>query len=141
MKPGRLPFWVRLGHAAAAYLVLLGALLLTGLAWYGVKQNVEAWERARFDETVKTTEEAIDRRMNSYVDAMLVSRGLFVASDVVERDEWQEYVSGTDIQSRYPGIQAIGYAERVPLEGRDEHIARVREEGLACYELWPAGER
>ena len=45
------------------------------LAWYGVEQNVEARERARFDKTVKTTKEAIDRRMNAYVDAMLRQPG------------------------------------------------------------------
>jgi hypothetical protein len=141
VKPYRLRFRDRLGHASAAYTVLLGMLLLTGLAWYGVKQNVETRERARFEETVKTIEEAIDRRMNTYVDAMLDSRGLFVATETVERHEWRNYVAGSDLERRYPGIQAVGYTERVRPEERDDHVARVREEGLASYELRPTGER
>ncbi len=141
VKPYRLRFRDLLGHASAAYIVLLGMLLLTGLAWYGIKQNVEARERARFEETVKTTEEAIDRRINTYVDAMLDSRGLFVASETIERHEWRNYVAGSDLERRYPGIQAVGYAERVRPEERNDHVARVREEGLASYELRPTGER
>ena len=48
---------LRLG--GAAYGVLLIALLLTLLAWYYVRQNVEAQTRARFDETTQGTQEAI----------------------------------------------------------------------------------
>ena len=38
---------------------------------------------ARFDETVIIIEEAIDQRMDAYVDAMLDSRGLFYASSSI----------------------------------------------------------
>ena len=73
MKPDRLPLRGFLDRTPAAYVVLLGTLLLTLLAWYYVDQNVENRERARFDETVVMTEEAIDQRMGAYVDAMLDS--------------------------------------------------------------------
>jgi signal transduction histidine kinase len=132
--------WGRL-RRAAAYIVLLGALILTGLAWYYVSQNVEAQEQARFDETVQTTQQAIDRRLNAYIDAMLDVRGLFAASESVERDEFREYVDGTDLQERYPGVQAVGYSERVGSEEKDEFESKVREEGYPDYSLVPDGER
>jgi signal transduction histidine kinase len=132
--------WGRL-RRAAAYIVLLGALILTGLAWYYVSQNVEAQEQARFDETVQTTQQAIDRRLNAYIDAMLDVRGLFAASESVERDEFREYVDGTDLRERYPGVQAVGYSERVGSEEKDEFESKVREEGYPDYSLVPDGER
>ena len=142
MKPGRLPFRGFLDRTPAAYVVLLGTLLLTLLAWYYVDQNVENRERARFEETVTVTKEAVDQRMSAYVDAMLDGRGLFYASSSsVERDEWRDYVAGSDVSSRYPGIQALGYVERVRPEEREDHVDRVREEGLDSYELRPSGER
>ena len=141
MKPGRLPFRGFLDRTLAAYVVLLGTLLLTLLAWYYVDQNVENRERARFEETVTVTKEAVDQRMSVYVDAMLDGRGLFYASSSVERDEWRDYVAGSDVSSRYPGIQALGYVERVRPEEREDHVDRVREEGLDSYELRPSGER
>jgi signal transduction histidine kinase len=126
---------------AAAYVVLVGALILTGLAWYYVSQNLRAQEQARFDEAVQTTQWAIDRRMSAYVDAMLNVRGLFAASESVERDEFGKYVDGTDLRRRYPGVQAVGYSERVGSEEKDEFESEVREEGFSDYALMPDGER
>jgi signal transduction histidine kinase len=130
----------RLRHVAA-YVVLVGALILTGLAWYYVSQNLRAQEQARFDEAVQTTQRAIDRRMSAYVDAMLDVRGLFAASESVEGDEFSKYVDGTDLRLRYPGVQAVGYSERVESEEKDEFESEVREEGFSDYTLLPDGER
>ena len=127
-------------RTVVAYVVLAVALLLTGLAYYYVRQNVEARERARFEEITQATELAVDRRMNTYIDAMLDGRGLFAASESVTREEWKEYVAGSDLKRRYPGIQAIAYAEHVPLQEREAYVRRVREEGFS-YTLRPAGER
>ncbi len=129
------------GRKAVAYAVLVAALLLTGLASCYVRQNVEARERERFEEIVGSTERAVDRRMQTYVDAMLDGRGLFAASESVTREEWSEYVAGSDLERRYPGIQAIAYAERVPLEEREAHVWRVRGAGFPSYSLRPSGER
>src|SRR5215212_11170150 len=120
-----------LDRTTVAYAVLLVALLLTGLAFYYIHQNVEAREHERFEEIMGSTERAVDRRMQTYIDAMLDGRGLFAASDSVTREEWNDYVAGSDLERRYPGIQAIAYAERVPLEERGAHVRRVRQEGFS----------
>lgn len=130
-----------LGRTAAAYGVLVVALLLTVLAALYVRENVAARENERFDETVQTVRRALDRRMNTYVDSMLEGRGLFAASNSVTREEWSRYVTASDLQRRYPGIRAVGYAPRVALEGREDHVSRLREEGFEGYELRPVGER
>ena len=86
MRLGRLPVRGFLDRTPAAYVSLLGTLLTwlaTRLAWYYEDQSVENRGRARFDETVIKIEEAIDQRMDAYVDAMLDSRGLFYASSSV----------------------------------------------------------
>jgi hypothetical protein len=65
----------------AAYVILLGTLLTwlaSWLAWYYEDQSVENRGRARFDETVIIIEEALDQRMDAYVDAKLDSRGLLL---------------------------------------------------------------
>jgi hypothetical protein len=76
--------FVRIGEhlrrSAAAYGVLLISLVLTALAYYYVRQNVETQNRLRFDETTEATQEAIERRTKAYLDAMFGARGLFYAS-------------------------------------------------------------
>jgi signal transduction histidine kinase len=135
-----------LRRAAVAYAVLLVALMLTALAYYYVRQNVEASVRDQFDETVMAAQDAIDRQMNSYVEAMLGSRGLFYASNSVEEGEWDDYGSGIDLEERYEGMQVLGYARRVePAEREDfeDQLAEtLRDEGVGDGStLRPEGER
>jgi signal transduction histidine kinase len=130
-----------LRRGIAAYGVLLISLLLTVLASYYVRQNVEAQNRVRFDETARATQEAIERRTQAYLDAMLGARGLFYASKSVDRGEWDDYVEGIEPGSRFEGLQALGYAGRVVPEEREVF---GREEGLPGGirpDLDPGGER
>jgi serine phosphatase RsbU (regulator of sigma subunit)/CHASE1-domain containing sensor protein/anti-sigma regulatory factor (Ser/Thr protein kinase) len=139
--------FVRIGRhlrrGAPAYGVLLIALLLTLLAFYYVRQNVEAQTRARFDDTTQATQEAIERRTKAYLDAMFGARGLFYASEAVTRKEWNNYVEGIEPGDRFEGLQALSYAERVEPEEREAFARRAREEGLPDLrpDLNPGGER
>ncbi len=135
-----------LRRASVAYAVLLVALMLTLLAYNYVRQNVEASARDQFDETVMAAQDAIDRQMNSYVEAMLGSRGLFYASNSVEEGEWDDYGSGIDLEERYEGMQVLGYARRVEPADRedfeDQLTETLRDEGLGDRSaLRPEGER
>src|ERR671920_255990 len=135
-----------LRRMGVAYAVLLVALALTLLAFYYVRQNVEASVRDQLDETVRAAQDAIDRQMDSYVEAMLGSRGLFYASSSVEEGEWDDYANGIDLEERYEGMQALGYIERIKIsekEDFEDQIAdRLREEGLGDRPaLRPEGQR
>jgi serine phosphatase RsbU (regulator of sigma subunit)/CHASE1-domain containing sensor protein len=140
-------WFVRIGHhlrrGGAAYGVLLISLLLTLLASYYVRHNVEAQNRLRFDETTQATQEAIERRTEAYLDAMLGARGLFYASKSVTREEWDNYVEGIEPGSHFEGLQALSYAEYVTPERREAFARRAREEGLPELRpaLDPGGER
>lgn len=129
-----------LRRAGAAYLVLLFALFFTVLAWYYVQESVEAQARSRFDEITQTAKIAISRRTEAYIDLLYGTRGLFYASEVVERDEWRRYVDGIMIQSNYEGIQALGYADRVEPGEREDFFRENDLPGLRP-DLSPGGER
>ncbi|CAA9476148.1 MAG: diguanylate cyclase/phosphodiesterase (GGDEF & EAL domains) with PAS/PAC sensor(s) [uncultured Rubrobacteraceae bacterium] len=135
-----------LGHlrrGAAAYGVLLISLLLTALAWYYVRDTVEKQSSVRFDETVRATQAAVDRRTDDYLDAMFGARGLVLASDSVDPPEWEEYVKGVEPGTRLKGLQALAFAERVEPSEREGFIRRLEEGGLPGLrpDLEPGGER
>src|SRR5215204_2840018 len=111
-----------------AYAVLLLSLVLTGLAWYYVTQTVEAQNQVRFDETVQATRAAVDRRTDAYLDALFGARGVFLASNSVEREEWESYVRGIETKSRLAGLQALGFAEYVKPEEREAFEKKARKE-------------
>src|SRR4028119_982633 len=97
-----------LGHlrrGAAAYGVLLISLLLTALAWYYVRDTVEAHNRVRFNETVRATQAAVGRRTDDYLDAMFGARGLVLASDSVDPREWEGAGGGAERRGGLGGRQ------------------------------------
>jgi signal transduction histidine kinase len=139
--PGRVFRHVR--TAAAAYAVLLLSLLLTGLAWYYVQATVEEQNNVRFDETVQATKAAVDRRTDAYLDALFGARGVFLASNAVEREEWESYVNGIETKTRLEGLQALGFAKYVSPDEREDFEQEARKEGrpLMRPDLDPGGER
>jgi serine phosphatase RsbU (regulator of sigma subunit)/CHASE1-domain containing sensor protein/anti-sigma regulatory factor (Ser/Thr protein kinase) len=136
-------FWDYLRHRAAAFGVLLIALLLTVVAWYYVSQTVEVQNRARFEESTQATREALERRTKAYLDAMFGARGLFYASDSVTREDWSDYVRGIEPTNRFEGLQALGFAQRVDPEDRESFLREAQDEGLPEMrpDLDPGGER
>src|SRR3712207_6396793 len=93
--------------------------------------------------TLFRSQEAIERRTEAYLDAILGARGLFYASKSVTRGEWGNYVEGIEPGSHFEGLQALSYAEYVTPESREAFARRAREEGLPELrpDLYPGGER
>jgi len=147
LRRGVARFGRHVRRGAAAYSVLLLALLLTLLAYYYVRQNVEAEARTRFDETTKATRAAIYRRVNAYLAAMFGARGLLRVSDSVGRDEWDGYVRSIEPGSplrksqSLEGLQSLGFATYLRPGETEAYSREAREEGVR--DLWPEpdGER
>ncbi len=141
LRSGLARFGRHLRRGAPAYGVLLISLLLTVLAWYYVRQSVDAQNRARFDETTLAAQSAIYRRMARYLDAMFGARGLLLVSDPVERAEWDDYVRGIQPENRLEGLQSLGFAKYVR-SGEGEAFSReARDEGVRGLRPGPDGER
>jgi PAS domain S-box-containing protein len=125
----------------AAYVVLACTLLLTFGAWRYAQRAVQAEEEERFDRDVALSREAIDGRLDAYVQILLGVRALFAGSQVVERSEFQLYVAALDLGGRYPSLRGIGWAPRVPAASRVQHEAAMRRQGLPDYAIHPEGAR
>jgi signal transduction histidine kinase len=136
-------FGRHLRRGAVSYGVLVVALMLTFLAYYYVRQNVEVEERARFKDATQAVKTVIYRRVSRYLDAMLGARGLFSGGNSVERDEWVGYVRALEPQTsfRLDGFQSLGFAKYVRPEEVEAFSREARRDGGRG--LWPEpdGER
>src|SRR5215212_9552673 len=144
LGPGLARFGRHLRRGAPAYGVLLISLLLTVIAWYNVRQSVDAQNRARFEEATQAATSAIARRMNRNLDVMHSARALLLVSDSVDREEWNRYVgivTGIEPERLWwrSGLQSLGFAKYVRPEEREALSREAREEG--GRDLWPDGER
>lgn len=92
----------------------LVGLVLTFLATLHAHRTIQAEEEGRFQGALVAVQEAIDRRMEGYVALLLAGRGLFMASEVIERQEFHEWAASLQLGERFPGIEGIGFAAVVP---------------------------
>ena len=124
-----------LRRAAVAYLILaLGLAITVGVTGYDVQQSVDA-DRERLDRNAATIEAAITDRLARYLDVLRGARSLFAASGAVDREEWDAYVRGLDLQSRYPGTRSLAYARWVPAAEKEAFLAAMRAGGIPEYAI------
>lgn len=124
---------------AVAYVVLLLSLALTAVAFLYVRADTGLQNRVLFDDAASATQQAIERRTSSYVDALLGARGLFAASDFVTQDEWKGFAASIEPNERYAGLQALGYVEYVTESEREEFLDETSLD--LRPDLDPGGER
>ncbi|MCB1616409.1 MAG: CHASE domain-containing protein, partial [Pseudomonadales bacterium] len=95
----------------------------------------------RFVFEVNTSVQAITKRMQEYEQVLRGGVGLFMASEHVDRKEFQTYVANLLIDTYWPGIQGIGYAQMISPDSLTAHEKSIRSEGFPDYMVYPPGER
>ena len=123
--------WVALSAAAA----------LTVAGWIGLERSRFDEARVQFERRTETAEAAIRTRMLAYEQVLRSGAARIASSPATSRQEWRDFIAQLQLDERFPGIQSIGYAERVRSGERAAHLKRLRAEGLAEYEIRPTGER
>ena len=124
-----------------AWLTLLITLTLTALAWYLVNKGVEATAQADFKNHVDRTHDAVKQRMLAYEQVLRGGIALFNASDSVTRQDWHAYVGSLKIDKNFPGIQGIGFSQRIAPSELEDHIQTIRAEGFPDFTVKPVGQR
>ena len=130
---------LQLRYSWAAWLVLIASLAVTALLWQVSIRLVEDRTEARFKTQSLQLRTAIEERLLNYEQVLAGSAGLFAVAGEVDRDDWGEYVDNVDINRYYPGIQGIGYVQRIGVRQMADHIASVRKDGVLNYLVTPLG--
>ncbi|MGF2686082.1 bifunctional diguanylate cyclase/phosphodiesterase [Marinobacter sp. DUT-3] len=130
---------LKLRNAWVAWLLFAASIAVTLLLWQVSIRLVEDRTEARFRTQSLQLKTAIEERLLNYEQVLAGSAGLFAVAGEVSRDEWREYVDKVDIDRYYPGIQGIGYVERIGVRRMADHISSVRAEGVRNYLVTPLG--
>jgi len=130
---------LKLRNSWIAWVVFLVSVVATVLLWQVSIRLVEDRTEARFRTQSLQLKTAIEERLLNYEQVLAGSAGLFAVTGKVTRDQWKEYVDNVDINRYYPGIEGIGYVERIGVREMADHIASVRAEGLYNYLVKPLG--
>jgi PAS domain S-box-containing protein len=130
-----------LSSMPSAWLVLTLSLTLTGWLWYNLKESRSQTNYAQFERRVERVKTAIINRMATYEQALQGGVALFNTLPSVSRTQWHEYVKHLQINRHYPGIQGMGFSQRIEPSQTVAHRAQMRAAGFPNYTLRPEGER
>src|SRR6266571_3626914 len=135
------------GKGFFPFLVLGIGIALSILLHFVIKDNVEGEAQLRFERQASDAKHVIEQRVRSYTDVIYGMGALFRTSGNISRAEFHRYVSGLDLERRYPGFQNINYAEYVPHEAKARFEARIRKDssldsrGYPNFAITPPGDR
>jgi|GEM_PF-4537010 len=85
-------------------LVLVLGLLLSYQLWTQANEAAEKELQQKFNFQVQEVELLIKQRLLAYTQVLYGTRGLYAASDSVNRDEFKQYVNNLQLEMFYPGI-------------------------------------
>ena len=93
------------------HLLVFGLALFSIGAWWSVKSAIDADIRSRLESEAERIASTFKGRMSTYGNTLYHVRAhLLTGGEITERD-FRRYISGLDVQSRFPGIKRIGYLE------------------------------
>ena len=130
LAPGRnLGSGQALERPMVAWVVLFLCLFGTFVVWQISLSQAERRAAERFQRNVVQVTHAIRARIEAYEQVLKGAAGLFAASDAVRQDEWKDYFRAIEINERFPGMRAMGYAARVSRTGLATFTATNRLDG------------
>src|SRR5690606_14204819 len=80
------------------------------------RKKAEERSQRLFELKANQATDAINSRMNEYIQVLVGAKALFIASDTIERSAWREYYRHLNLEETYPGIQGLGYAHFIKPE-------------------------
>src|SRR5258708_11797194 len=116
------------------WVALSAALALTATGWIGLEDRRYEDAHAQFERRTETAESALRTRMLAYEQVLRSGAARIASSPSISRREWRDFITQLQLEERFPGIQAVGYAERVKPGGLGAHVKRLHAEGIGAYD-------
>ena len=137
----------RVGQNMPAYFVLALGLAISFATWRVTERRVGGEAEIRFQHEVAQAVGALDRRFQDNVNLLIGLRGLFEASDQVDRDEFRRYLSGFNLAQHYSGVRLVSFVRYVRLADQPSFERGVRRDrsldprGYPEFAIKPPGIR
>ena len=123
------------------WLVLIISLIITIIAALYVKVKVDRKDEAEFLYESKSIKSKIETKLHMYAIVLRSGAAFFASSDSVSREEWEAFIKQHDFDSNLPGIMGVGFSLKISKDNLNEHIRKIKSEGLPEYTVWPSSQR
>lgn len=99
-------------HREAFFAFLLSMTLTAGATYFAIESS-RLENRARFERTVANVVNTLKIRMTIYTTALITTRNLFDIKPNLSQSDFSTFIERMNLQEIAPGIQSIGYVERL----------------------------
>ncbi len=127
------------GPLWAPQFVLIVSLAITILAGWYVNNSSAIQDQARFRGLVDAATDDVSEGMGKYIAVLRGAAGLFAAFGRVSPDQFHSYITESDVQNRYPGFRAVGFAPRVSPAEVARFTTAARTQIDPHFKIWPSG--
>jgi diguanylate cyclase (GGDEF)-like protein len=129
-------------RSSIPWITLSATVALTFAGWIGLERSRLDGARAQFERHTQAAEIAMRTRMLTYEQVVRAGAAHVGSSPGITRASWRDFVGQVQVRERFPGVNVLGFAERVPAAVRGAHVKRMRSEGhFLDYEIHPPGTR
>jgi len=122
------------------WIVLVGLLSLSLFSWGNLRQFIKTEQEKEFTLLSEEVTIRFEDRIKEYFDILYAIQALFEVKSTVSRDDFGTFLTTQKLQKRYPGIQALEFAEYVKGEELDNFIERVQME-IEGFTVHPESQR
>jgi PAS domain S-box-containing protein len=123
---------------AAAYVVLLVALVPTLVAFWRLREITRARDEMRFQAVAAEVEETVRGSFEKLTGDLEMFSGFFAASYSVSKAEWKAFVTKLNLGQRHPGLRSVGFAHQLEREQVPQFEQQLRALGETNFAVRPA---
>ncbi len=125
---------------ASLWLLLVLLLLTVAISWFIQRQSLR-YSALAFDAQINELEHSLGLCLRDNEELLLGAKGLYQASQTVEREEFHNYINSLDVAHRYPGMQSLGYSKWIAQNEVAALTQNIRDQGVPQFSIFPQGER
>ena len=119
------------------WLVFVIALLVTHQIYLQERSTEHRAQKISFDFRVSDAGSQIAQKILIYEQALVGLQSFFEASEVVERNEFHNYVYKLLQAEQHQGIVAVGFAEFISDAEKQDYASTLRKQGLSSFSIFP----
>jgi signal transduction histidine kinase/DNA-binding response OmpR family regulator len=113
------------------------SLVLTLVAWYITKQQIEEKIQLTFNRQAAQVVELVSERMSKYEDALWAGAAFSQSlAAPITRELWRTYYERLDIDKKYPGINGLGIIHQIKHAKQLEYI-QTQQSSFANFNIHP----
>jgi len=118
-----------------AWMVLIICVIATAGGYYISVLHSNLTAQKQFEDESSRVATAFSERIQIYQAVLHGAAGLFAASISVERSEWKAYINNVSVNTRFPGVDGIGFAAYVPRNQVSNFLNSVRADDAPDFAL------